>query len=339
MRSGWVRRDLGRHLPGLALGLVAWLAPASPVLAWSDHVVLTRLILRSATWLDQWRDLEVTDWTYDKTDKGPYSPLYMPVYVDRLVGERTSAREILLRYVEEPDWGLDSGVQVSPFQGLFGGSEPYRHRSAYFIQGALRLGKAPERCKASYEMAAKAFENRDPYWGFRYLARALHYLQDVGEPYEVRPFLPLDLVATQANPERIGFMSTNLRIHYEALVAHHLKKQETAGRGPWVQAIKDATAASVLGPSEASRALADFTADHAVPILEACNRFWPKRARSQKRIQAVRVRDLDPPELPPSWVTIEEHTSLQLHVTAKIVRGLLEKARKEVAIVPPPVEE
>jgi hypothetical protein len=53
----------------------------------------------------------------------------------------------------------------------------------------------------------------------------------------------------------------------------------------------------------------------------------------------VRPRDLDPPELPPSWVTIEERTTLQLHVTAKIVRGLLEKARKEVAIVPAPVEE
>jgi hypothetical protein len=339
VHAGWTRRRRARGASGLVLGLVLWLGTPSHALAWSDHAVLTRLILRSAAWLDQWRDLEVTPWTYEKADTGPYAPLYTPVYVDRLVGERTSAREVLLRYVEEPDWGMDDGLQVSPFQGLFGGSQSYRHRSSYFAQGALRFGRAPERCKSSYEMAAKAFENRDPYWGFRYLARALHYLQDLGEPYEIRPFLPVDLVLTQASGERLGTMSTNLRIHYEALVAHHLHKQEDAGRGPWLEAIRDATAATVLGPGEASRALADFTADHAVPILEACNRFWPRRARSQKRVQAVRPRDLDPPELPPSWVTIEERTTLQLHVTAKIVRGLLEKARKEVAIVPAPVEE
>jgi hypothetical protein len=312
---------------------------ASPAAAWTEHAVLTRLILRSATWLDRWKNLEVTPWSYEKLDKGPYAPLYTPVFVDRLVGERTSAREVLLRYVDEPDWGMDTGLEVSPFQGLFGGSEAYRHRSSYFLQGAVRLGRAPERCIQAYDLASQAFQNRDPYWGFRYLARSIHYLQDLGEPYRIRPFLPADLLLTQANPERLGNLSTNLRVHYEALVTHQLKLQEQAGRGPYLDAIRDATAASVLGPAEASRALADFSADRAVPLLEACNRSWPKRVRSQKRVQTVRLRDLDPVEPPPSWITLQERTALQLHVTTKVVRGLLERARKDVAVIPAPLDE
>lgn len=320
--------------PLAALILVMALLMPSPALAWADHDLLTREILRPVTWLNAHRNIKVTKWTYEDVDKGPVSPDFRPLYIDKLVGETTNAREILIRYADEPDWGLDAGLEVSPLQGLTGGSKGYRHQCYHFLRGALEVGEPAKQAKAYYELSRVAFRKHDPYWGFRYLARSMHYLQDMGQPYHTNPIRLSYLWDAKFNLQKLTNLASNMHYHYEAFVSHHLRKQAGKGKGKWIGAIQDAEPGEVFDPEAATAALADFSFEQSGKLLAACDRFWPKRVRSLKEIRTVRPSDLDPPEPPPAFATLDEITTLQLHVTSKMVRGFLSMAKRDVLVVP-----
>ncbi|HBN09911.1 MAG TPA: hypothetical protein DD435_15140, partial [Cyanobacteria bacterium UBA8530] len=92
------------------------LAPA-PASAWIQHGRVTRHAFAMTAWLDRYQSIPVTPYNYE--DKDVYSPRWTIHYVEKNVGEETSAREILMYYSDEPDWGMDS-ANVSPFQLLMG---------------------------------------------------------------------------------------------------------------------------------------------------------------------------------------------------------------------------
>jgi hypothetical protein len=100
-------------------------------------------------------------------------------------GKAVSARQILSRYAAEPDWGMDKGLDASKHQGLMGGTNPnktssqgFRHMS--FLLGSM--GEAPKRAQLFFDMGAKAIKKGHPYWGFRFVAWGMHYLEDMGTP-------------------------------------------------------------------------------------------------------------------------------------------------------------
>lgn len=324
--------------PLVALALAIALLTPTPALAWADHDLLTREILRPVTWLNAYRNIKVTKWTYENVDKG-LNPDFKPLYIDKLVGESTNAREILIRYVDEPDWGMDEKLEVSPLQTLAGGSKGYRHQCYHFMRGALEVGEAPKRAKANYELARIAFRKHDPYWGFRYLARSIHYLEDMGQPYHTNPMRLSYIWDAKFNLQGLTTLASNVHYHYEAFVSHHLRKQAGKGKGKWIGAIQDAEPGDVFDPEVAASALADFSHENSAKLIEACDRFWPKRVKSTKELRSVRPADLEPVEPPPSYADIDQITALQLHVTSKMVRGLLSMAKRDVLVVPLSDEE
>lgn len=96
-----------------------------------------------------------------------------------------SARQILSRYASEPDGGMDKGLDASKHQKIMGGTDPaktssqgFRHMS--FVLG--KLGQAPDRAQLFFDLGAKAIQQGHPYWGFRFVAWGLHYLEDLGTP-------------------------------------------------------------------------------------------------------------------------------------------------------------
>jgi hypothetical protein len=96
-----------------------------------------------------------------------------------------SAREILAGYSGEPDWGMDKGLDASRDQLLMGGkdgkmtsSQGFRHMS--FLFGLL--GEAPRRAQLFFDLGKRAIEKGHPYWGFRFAAWGMHYLEDMGTP-------------------------------------------------------------------------------------------------------------------------------------------------------------
>lgn len=309
---------------------------AMPAEAWGNHRQLTQEILGDVAWLShaEFRQIDVTPYRYAEDDRTPVAPDFQPIYVDRLIGEKTTAREILLRYVDEPDWGMDDDLEVSPFQGLSGGSKAYRHRRDYYLGGVLQLGHAHRRADHFYRMAKLAFSREDAYWGFRFLARALHYLEDMGQPLHARPFLMRQLPAAGFSVTKLKVRSTNYQNYYEAWVDEQLAKQQRAGSGPWLTAIRDANEGPIRSVKDACKALSVYSHQSADQLLKANDQYWPTKVKRMDAIIPIDQRLLDPPQPPEGIATLEAITEKALHVTAKVSKGFLDYAYRDAIRAP-----
>ncbi len=185
---------------------------SSSVMAWARHDEMTAEVVRDLGWLDRFDSIPVTEYLYDDPsisqvkilyynkdyrylgpDEFYYHALYEPVkfFKGAPVGSTTNARQILTDFADEPDWEIDQNLDLSWMQAFHGGSQGYRHM--YYPAGTFHVpmgfyaqGETPERVEHFYGMAKMAFDQGDTYWGFRFLARAMHYVQDMSQPYHTR---------------------------------------------------------------------------------------------------------------------------------------------------------
>ena len=316
-------------LAALSVALIAGFG--APARAWGDHRLLTREILGDITWLSQpeFRQIEVTPYQYTDADRSPYASTFQPIYVDRLVGEKTTAREILLRYVDEPDWGMDDDLSLSPLQSLAGGSKGYRHQRFYYLGGVLQVGDAHKRAEHFYHMSKLAFSKGDPYWGFRFLARSLHYVEDVGQPLHSRPFRMRQLLGVGFNLDKLKTLSTNYHYYYEAWVSDRLAKQQRSGSGNWGSAIREADEGKVKSVKDATKALSAYARQHADELLAVSESYWPNKVKRTDAIAPIDPRLLAPPQPPAGWKTLDRLTENALHVTAKVTKGFLAFAYRD----------
>jgi hypothetical protein len=180
--------------------------------AWARHDQITTEAVQDTGWLERFSSITVTESTYDdpsvrqtiiayynneQRQLGPdefyYHSLYEPVrfFTGADIGQATNARQIITEFSDEPDWELDQGLELSWLQAFSGESQGYRHM--YYPAWTFHIplafypqGQTPERAGHFYRLAKTAFANNDTYWGFRFLARALHYVQDMSQPYHTR---------------------------------------------------------------------------------------------------------------------------------------------------------
>jgi hypothetical protein len=162
-------------------------------------------------------------------------------------GAGVNAKQILSHYSSEPDWGMDKGLDASKHQKLMGGTNPnktssqgFRHMS--FLLGTM--GEAPQRAQLCFDLGRKAIEKGHPYWGFRFVAWGMHYLEDMGTPVHTNmlPTLKYIRVKGMLRPKdesgkSIGFnkkvlgdlvkgstqINANYHFLYEAYVNHVYK--------------------------------------------------------------------------------------------------------------------
>ncbi len=81
---------------------------------------------------------------------------------------------------------MDEGLKLHPLQGLIGNSQGVRHMR-YKI-GILKAFEADKSFLYFVNMSKQAFENGDEYWGgYRFLARAIHFIEDLSQPYHNSP--------------------------------------------------------------------------------------------------------------------------------------------------------
>jgi len=199
------------HLGILSLLLILFTSSAS---AWARHDQTTTEVVRDLGWLDRFSNVTVTEYLYDdqtindvkiryynpepkylEPDEFYYHFLYEPVqfFQGAEVGKTISAKQILIDFCDEPDWEMDQHLQLSWMQAFHGESQGYRHLyyptgSFHIPMGFIGQGRAPARAQHFYDLAKFAFERGDAYWGFRFLARALHYVQDMSQPMHTRQF-------------------------------------------------------------------------------------------------------------------------------------------------------
>ena len=110
-----------------------------------------------------------------------------------------SARAILDSSSDEPDWWIDARLWNHPEYGY--GQSPYGKSgensgdAAFHSQFAheswilqklapeVAEGMAVERLELMKRLAQLAFHSQHPYWGYRFTAWGIHYIQDLSQPY------------------------------------------------------------------------------------------------------------------------------------------------------------
>ena len=105
------------------------------VFSWNSHYFYTELAIKNNDWVNNFPEIEVTPYTYEEIDQDEYNPEFAIKYVDEEIGEKVKASDILIKYSDEPDWDLDTNLQLNKMQSLTGGSQGYRHM--YFLKNFL----------------------------------------------------------------------------------------------------------------------------------------------------------------------------------------------------------
>ena len=163
------------------------------VFSWNSHFFYTELATKNNDWINNFPEIELTPYTYEDIGQDEYNPEFVTKYVEGEIGGKTKASDILINYSDEPDWDLDTNLELNKLQALTGGSHGYRHMYFSVFAGLLKAGDAPKRANHFFEMSKIAFGKGDNYWGFRFAARAIHYLEDISQPYHTYPS-PLDVL-------------------------------------------------------------------------------------------------------------------------------------------------
>ncbi len=128
--------------------------------------------------------------------------------------------QVLSLYSAEPDWGMDSGLKISPLQALTGGSQGYRHlRYGLFL---FRAGIVHRMALHFFDLAQIAFNRRDMYWGVRFSARAIHYIEDLLTPVHTKPFTEMFFFEKMFHAKDLYFITYNYHLNFERFVAYHL---------------------------------------------------------------------------------------------------------------------
>lgn len=230
--------------------IVFFLLGASPLYAWngSDHQAMTRLALEEVA--SEWglhQTVEVHPLTsfVDKLSKirpdlgettnfSNYLRINPKIDLShedpKVAGQSTlTPLEVLSLYSTDPDDGRDQNLPpISPDQKWFGShsgpdSQAFRHieKAPFDIQHPLNtfgfpfrsIGEATQRAEIYYQLSLLAFSLEEDYWGWRFLAGCLHYLEDLHQPYHAGQITPglltrgLWAYVTWGH-KKLGFMGT-----------------------------------------------------------------------------------------------------------------------------------
>jgi len=228
--------------------------------SWNSHYFYTELAIKNNELINNFPEIEITPYTYEDIDQDEYNPEFAIKYLEGEIGEKVKASSILINYSDEPDWNLDTNLNLNKIQALTGGSQGYRHMYFSVFGGLLKAGDAPKRANHFFEMSKIAFGKGDNYWGFRFTARAIHYLEDISQPYHTYP-APLDVLFKKFfNVKKLTVLVTNAHYGYEDFNGYLFenKKEEFYNLLPEVKTVKmDDVVDSAIKLSKEARK--DFT--------------------------------------------------------------------------------
>lgn len=121
-------------------------------------------------------------------------------------GEKVSPLEIITSAADEPDYGMDVGVwqdNNTAYGNIYDfGKQPFGNAKVFYSSQApfhmgfyyespvlyaaapfLKKSYAEYRIHTYLALSRYAFDNGHPYWGYRFLGWAIHYTQDLAQPY------------------------------------------------------------------------------------------------------------------------------------------------------------
>jgi hypothetical protein len=259
------------RIPAFALALPLTLSLLAPdARAWSEHHLITRAILADSPAVHG-RDLAVTSFDSLMHDLGyPDAATFVArmqlhkrfrfeFRLGEKPGDRVAAVDVLSKYSDEPDWDMDKelfapdqypdlwrpeyafmgGRQGTPSQAFRHMYWPFslRHPIATFklpkVLGSM--GTAPDRADAFLILSRRARQHGHLYWSARFLADALHYLEDVSQPFHAaqtpsKIFLKMPLTEPQgAKTHDFVKQVTNVVAYYHFAFENYVAHVMTVG--------------------------------------------------------------------------------------------------------------
>ena len=232
--------------PVLAVVLSVLAALLAPTRAWSwaEHHAITRAALspvtelagKTAVYTDfgsflkdlGYSNVETFNQQLQINKKFRFDPL-----LGEVAGQPVSLIDILSKYSDEPDWKMDQelfdddeypelwqdaytmmggrvGLASQAFRHMYWQKWDLLHPLKTFKLPLGQLGKAmgvaPDRAQLFVQLSRTAHDKGHDYWAARFLADALHYLEDCSQPYHATQ-VPTKLFLTMPlfNKEGDGF--------------------------------------------------------------------------------------------------------------------------------------
>jgi|GEM_PF-426446 hypothetical protein len=249
--------------------LIVAITTPKKVWAWGAHKEITYYSIKDIEWINGYGEIKITPYTY--TDNGGENPKYTIPYKEGNIGDVTDALTILTTYSEEPDWELDKNIDSLLFKGMRCiGLDSSHWRHGYWIiwEGFIELGGAIERILHYTEMSLLAFRNKDPYWGFRFLARSIHYLEDITQPQHTSPVISQVMMRYLFDINQLILVASNHHFALEGYQGYNLK----IGYSPFVDAI-------ILAEPVEVRNLGEFSRDAALKSKKEAPRLWELQSK------------------------------------------------------------
>jgi len=273
--------------------LFGWCLNSVNVLSWNSHYFLTELTIMNNQWINDLPEVQVTPYDYKQIDPSEYNPGFVVKYIQEEIGGKTKARDILINYSDEPDWDLDTNLDLNKIQSLTGGSQGYRHMYFSIGGGILQVGEAPQRAEHFWEMAKMAFDKGDDYWGFRFFSRAIHYLEDLSQPYHTYPAPVEILVQKLFNIKKLTVLVTNAHYGYEDFNGYlfNHKREEFLALLPQVSTIKiDSVEEAAIEISRQARKDFDSSFQETLKLFPVLNN--DERLITLTREEIIRIANL-----------------------------------------------
>ncbi len=249
-------------------------------------------------------------------------------------GRKTTARQILIDYSDEPDWAMDKELELSKAQILMAGSQGYRHM--YYPAWDWHLpwlflpqGVAPQRAEHFYELAKQAISKGDLYWGFRFLARVIHYIEDLGQPYHttqtsLRFIIPTSPIAGTTQTTK------NYHFAYESYVGYRMQ-QEVAGLIPadYTTTLKQTLAIKVNSTAELLKIMARANNKHTSDTFRTSVNLFGTELRSKQKVPLTQTK-VDAMMDHPARDEFDRTVHQTLQLTGVGVLDFMEYARQEL---------
>jgi hypothetical protein len=157
----------------------------------------------------------------------------------------------------------------------------------------MRLGIAHQRAIYFSHLAEKAFHKNDKYWGIRFTARALHYIEDILTPVHTKPFSEFFIFEKILHMKDLYYTTYNYHLNFERFIAYHLWH----GNNNYIRLIEDARPLLLLNLKHdllrASRKMRRLF----YTIFTGCKKLWGESMKDKYvKLRKEDILEMNPPE-------------------------------------------
>jgi hypothetical protein len=255
----------------------------------TEQDFLIRFRLNPLTKFSYVRNVRFSDVPHNTEHSASRSGPPAPGYITLKLGRSTSIREVIIAYSDEPDWGMDQDLYSvehyrygpCPFGAASGPSSQAAFHMAFLHESqiltlifpGLRKSYIFERIRSFAHLSTVAFEAGHTYWGARFAAWVLHYVQDLTQPFHAKAF-PSPILPLLGNIIKDGKLKNTFERHKAYLSNRHyfletvvhflLNEAERIGTdNSWVNALQKSEKPNVSSLSELVRTITALSAEKA----------------------------------------------------------------------------